>query len=131
MIQLSKRLLEMEESATIAMSRKSRELKAEGKDIISLSLGEPDFFTPQFIKDAAKVAMDNNFTMYTPVEGYDDLRESISYLPDFIDESKARAAILKKLGTTSSSFGTKVVDSALFKLNDGTYNYLCVLEMTS
>jgi aspartate aminotransferase len=78
MIQLSKRLMEMEESATIAMSRKSRELKAEGKDIISLSLGEPDFFTPQFIKDAAKVAMDNNFTMYTPVEGYDDLRESIS-----------------------------------------------------
>ncbi len=68
----------MEESATIAMSRKSRELKAEGKDIISLSLGEPDFFTPQFIKDAAVEAMDNNFTMYTPVQGYDDLRESIS-----------------------------------------------------
>jgi aspartate aminotransferase len=78
MIKLSKRLMEMEESATIAMSRKSRELKAEGKDIISLSLGEPDFFTPQFIKDAAQVAMDKNFTMYTPVEGYDDLRESIS-----------------------------------------------------
>jgi aspartate aminotransferase len=78
MIQLSKRLLEMEESATIAMSRKSRELKAEGKDIISLSLGEPDFFTPQFIKDAAVEAMNQNFTMYTPVEGYDDLRESIS-----------------------------------------------------
>lgn len=68
----------MEESATIAMSRKSRELKAEGKDIISLSLGEPDFFTPQFIKDAAIEAMNNNFTMYTPVPGYDDLRESIS-----------------------------------------------------
>lgn len=68
----------MEESATIAMSRKSRELKAEGKDIISLSLGEPDFFTPQFIKDAALEAMNNNFTMYTPVEGYEDLRESIS-----------------------------------------------------
>jgi aspartate aminotransferase len=78
MIQLSKRLMEMEESATIAMSRKSRELKAEGKDIISLSLGEPDFFTPQFIKDAALDAMNNNFTMYTPVEGYEDLRESIS-----------------------------------------------------
>jgi len=78
MIQLSKRLIEMEESATIAMSRKSRELKAEGKDIISLSLGEPDFFTPQFIKDAALDAMNNNFTMYTPVEGYEDLRESIS-----------------------------------------------------
>ncbi len=78
MIQLSERLLAMEESATIAMSRKSRELKAEGKDVISLSLGEPDFFTPEFIKDAAKKAMDENFTMYTPVPGYDDLRESIS-----------------------------------------------------
>jgi len=78
MIQLSERLMAMEESATIAMSRKSRELKAEGKDVISLSLGEPDFFTPEFIKDAAKKAMDDNFTMYTPVPGYDDLRESIS-----------------------------------------------------
>ena len=78
MIQLSERLMAMEESATIAMSRKSRELKAEGKDIISLSLGEPDFHTPQFIKDAALDAMNNNFTLYTPVPGYDDLRESIS-----------------------------------------------------
>ena len=78
MIRLSERLLTMEESATIAMSRKSRELKAQGKDIISLSLGEPDFFTPQFIKDAALEAMNNNFTMYTPVPGYEDLRESIA-----------------------------------------------------
>lgn len=78
MIQLSDRLMAMEESATLAMSRRSRELKAEGKDIISLSLGEPDFFTPQFIKDAAIEAMNNNFTMYTPVPGFDDLRESIS-----------------------------------------------------
>ena len=78
MIRLSERLLTMEDSATIAMSRKSRELKAQGKDIISLSLGEPDFFTPQFIKDAALEAMNNNFTMYTPVPGYDDLRESIA-----------------------------------------------------
>jgi aspartate aminotransferase len=77
MIQLSERLNAMEESATLAMSRKSRELKAEGKDVISLSLGEPDFFTPQFIKDAALDAMNNNFTMYTPVPGYDDLREAI------------------------------------------------------
>jgi len=78
MIRLSERLLSMEESATIAMSRKSRELKVQGKDIISLSLGEPDFFTPQFIKDAALEAMNNNFTMYTPVPGYEDLRESIA-----------------------------------------------------
>ena len=78
MIKLSDRLLAMEESATIAMSRISRELKAAGKDIISLSLGEPDFFTPQFIKDAAVEALEQNYTMYTPVPGYDDLRESIS-----------------------------------------------------
>ena len=79
MIQLSDRLLAMEESATIAMSRISRELKAAGKDVISLSLGEPDFFTPEFIKDAAKEALDQNYTMYTPVAGYDDLRESVSF----------------------------------------------------
>ena len=78
MTHLSDRILSMEESATIAMSRISRELKQAGKDVISLSLGEPDFFTPEFIKDAAKEAMDQNFTMYTPVPGYDDLRESIS-----------------------------------------------------
>lgn len=78
MIQLSKRLEAMEESATLAMSRISRELKAQGKDIISLSLGEPDFHTPEFIKDAAKEAMDQNYTTYTPVSGYDDLREAIS-----------------------------------------------------
>ena len=78
MIQLSDRLLAMEESATIAMSRKSRELKSQGKDVISLSLGEPDFNTPDFIKDAANEAMVNNFTKYMPVPGYEDLRESIS-----------------------------------------------------
>lgn len=78
MILLSDRINSMEESATIGMAKKSRELKAQGKDVISLSLGEPDFFTPQFIKDAAVDALKNNFTMYTPVSGYDDLRESIS-----------------------------------------------------
>ncbi|MCH2230154.1 MAG: pyridoxal phosphate-dependent aminotransferase [Crocinitomicaceae bacterium] len=78
MIELSDRLNAMEESATIAMSRKSRELRAEGKDVISLSLGEPDFYTPEFIKDAAVKAMKDNFTTYTPVPGYDDLRLAIS-----------------------------------------------------
>lgn len=78
MIQLSERLLAMEESATIAMAKKSRELKAQGKDVISLSLGEPDFNTPEFIKDAAVQALKDNFTTYTPVPGYDDLREAIS-----------------------------------------------------
>ncbi|MFZ9027612.1 MAG: pyridoxal phosphate-dependent aminotransferase [Crocinitomicaceae bacterium] len=78
MIELATRLKTMQESATIAMSRKSRELKSQGKDVISLSLGEPDFHTPQFIKDAAVEAMENNFTTYTPVPGYDDLRQAIS-----------------------------------------------------
>jgi len=78
MIQLSDRILAMEESATLAMSRKSRELRAQGKDIISLSLGEPDFTTPDFIKKAAAEAMDQNYTTYTPVPGYDDLRDAIA-----------------------------------------------------
>lgn len=78
MIQLSDRLLAMEESATIAMAKKSRELKAQGKDVISLSLGEPDFHTPKFIKEAAVEALDQNYTTYTPVPGYDDLRERIA-----------------------------------------------------
>lgn len=78
MIELSDRINAMEESATIAMSRKSRELIAEGKDIISLSLGEPDFNTPDFIKEAAAKAMEDNFTFYTPVPGYLDLRQAIA-----------------------------------------------------
>ena len=78
MIKLSHRLDAMEESATIAMSQRSRELKASGKDVISLSLGEPDFHTPEFIKEAAVQALKENYTTYTPVPGYDDLRESIA-----------------------------------------------------
>lgn len=74
---LSDRLRAMEESATLAMSRLSRELKAQGKNVISLSLGEPDFNTPDFIKESAKQAIDDNFSKYTPVAGYLDLRESI------------------------------------------------------
>jgi len=68
----------LSESATIAMARKSRELKAKGLDIISLSLGEPDFNTPDFIKEAAKKAIDDNFSKYPPVPGYQDLRIAIS-----------------------------------------------------
>lgn len=79
MIALSDRLNAMEESATLAMARLSRTLRSEGKDIISLSLGEPDFNTPKFIKDAAKQAIDENYTTYTPVAGYDELREKIAH----------------------------------------------------
>lgn len=79
MIQLSDRVLSMEESATLAMSRKSRELRAEGKDIISLSLGEPDFNTPDFIKQAAIEGINQNYSTYSPVPGYDDLRDAIAH----------------------------------------------------
>jgi aspartate aminotransferase len=59
------------------MTRKSRELQAEGKDVINLSIGEPDFNTPEFIKEAAKKAIDDNFSHYTPVPGYQELREAV------------------------------------------------------
>jgi aspartate aminotransferase len=78
MSKLSQRVQDLSESATIAMSRRSRELRAEGKDIISLSLGEPDFNTPDFIKEAAKQAIDDGFSQYPPIPGYPDLRQAIA-----------------------------------------------------
>ena len=74
---LSNRILNMAESETLAMTAKARELKAQGKDVISLSIGEPDFNTPEVVKAAAKKAIDDNFTHYPPVPGYADLREAI------------------------------------------------------
>ena len=74
---LSNRILNMAESETLAMTAKARELKAQGKDVISLSIGEPDFNTPEVVKEAAKKAIDDNFTHYPPVPGYPDLREAI------------------------------------------------------
>jgi len=67
----------MATSATLAMAAKARELKAEGNDIIGLSLGEPDFNTPDFIKEAAKTAVDENYNSYTPVDGYVELKQAI------------------------------------------------------
>lgn len=75
---ISKRLELMTESATLEMARKSRELKEKGIDVINLSLGEPDFNTPDFIKEAAVKAIHDNFTKYPPVNGYLDLRQAIS-----------------------------------------------------
>ena len=78
MSKVSNRLQQLSESATLAMARKSRELKAQGHNIIALSLGEPDFDTPNFIKDSAKKAIDNNYSHYTPVAGLEELRQAIS-----------------------------------------------------
>ncbi|WP_418510915.1 pyridoxal phosphate-dependent aminotransferase [Corallibacter sp.] len=75
--QLSDRINSLPTSATLAMAAKARELKAEGKDIIGLSLGEPDFNTPDYIKDAAIQAINDNYNSYSPVDGYVELKEAV------------------------------------------------------
>ncbi len=91
---ISNRINNLSESETLAMTQKSRELAAQGHNVINLSIGEPDFNTPDFIKVAAKEAIDNNFTHYAPVPGYPELRKAIcaklkrdndlDYMPDQI-----------------------------------------------
>ena len=78
MAQLSNRLQRLAPSATLAMSQKSAEMKAQGIDVINMSVGEPDFNTPDAIKEAAKRAVDENFSRYSPVPGYADLRTAIA-----------------------------------------------------
>lgn len=75
---LSDRINRLAESETLAMTRRSRELKEQGFDVINLSIGQPDFNTPEHIKNAAKEALDQNFTFYPPVNGYPELRKAIS-----------------------------------------------------
>lgn len=79
MTQLAERLSRISEPETIKMAKLSRELKAKGIDIVDLSIGEPDFDTPVHIKDAAKKAIDEGFTHYTPVAGYADLRQAVAH----------------------------------------------------
>ena len=76
---VSSRIQSMETSATLAMAAKARELKTQGIDIIGLSLGEPDFNIPDFIKEAAKKAIDENYSSYTAVDGYAELKEAIAH----------------------------------------------------
>ena len=77
---LSNRVLNMAESETLAMTQVARELKESGKDVISLSIGEPDFNTPEEVKIAAKQAIDENWTHYPPVAGYPELKKAICAL---------------------------------------------------
>ena len=74
---LSERINSLPVSATLAMAAKARELKNNGIDVIGLSLGEPDFNTPEYIKDAAIQAVNDNYNSYSPVDGYIDLKEAI------------------------------------------------------
>ena len=91
---LSKRINSLPVSQTLAMAAKARELKAAGKDIISLSLGEPDFNTPDFIKDAAVEAINQDYNSYTPVDGYGELKNTI-FVFGVIDASNCSGVILK------------------------------------
>tara|TARA_B110000879_G_scaffold47912_1_gene67488 strand:+ start:4981 stop:6174 length:1194 start_codon:yes stop_codon:yes gene_type:complete len=116
---LSDRILILEESQTIAMARQSRELIDCGVDIISLSLGEPDFDTPDFIKEAAKKAIDDNFSHYTPVPGLVELRRAIStkfkrdnklaYAPDEIVASTGAKQTLAQLMLAIVNPGDEVI----------------------
>ena len=74
---LSERIKKLATSQTLAMAAKARELKSQGKNVIGLSLGEPDFNTPNFIKDAAIKAIEDDYNSYTPVDGYVELKKTI------------------------------------------------------
>ena len=135
---LSERILNMATSATLAMAAKARELKSEGKDIIGLSLGGPDFNTPDFIKDAAKQAIDDNFNSYTPVDGYAELKQAIitkfkrdnnlSYTPSQIVVSTGAKQCLANVALVLLNKGDEVIlpcpywvsYSDIVKLSEGT-----------
>ena len=119
MNQLSDRINNLSTSQTLAMAAKARELKAQGKDIISLSLGEPDFNTPDFIKEAAKKAIDENYSTYAPVDGYAELKEAIcrkfkrdnglSYTPSQIVVSTGAKQSLYNIAQVMLNDGDEVI----------------------
>ncbi len=112
---LSDRINSMSTSATLAMAAKARELKSEGKDIIGLSLGEPDFNIPDFIKEAAKEAIDQNYSSYSPVDGYADLKQAIA------NKFKRDNGLTYGLNQIVVSTGAKqsLANIAMVMLNDG------------
>ncbi|MCM4151510.1 pyridoxal phosphate-dependent aminotransferase [Arenibacter sp. N53] len=112
---LSDRINSMSTSATLAMAAKARELKNEGKDIIGLSLGEPDFNIPDFIKEAAKQAIDQNYSSYSPVDGYADLKQAIA------NKFKRDNGLTYGLNQIVVSTGAKqsLANIAMVMLNDG------------
>lgn len=134
---LSDRILNMATSATLAMAAKTRELRAEGKDIIGLSLGEPDFNTPDFIKEAAIKAIDDNYNSYSPVDGYVELKQAIitkfkrdnglTYTPNQIVVSTGAKQSLANIAAVMTNMGDEVIlpcpywvsYADLIKLNDG------------
>ncbi|SHJ05989.1 pyridoxal phosphate-dependent aminotransferase [Algibacter luteus] len=134
---LSDRILNMATSATLAMAAKARELRGEGKDIIGLSLGEPDFNTPDFIKEAAIQAINENYNSYTPVDGYGELKDAIiikfkrdnnlTYTPTQIVVSTGAKQCLANIAGVMLNEGDEVIlpcpywvsYADIVKLNDG------------
>ncbi|WP_100610935.1 pyridoxal phosphate-dependent aminotransferase [Confluentibacter lentus] len=134
---LSDRILNMATSATLAMAAKARELRTEGKDIIGLSLGEPDFHIPDFIKDAAIQAINENYNSYSPVDGYVELKQAIitkfkrdnnlTYTPAQIVVSTGAKQSLANIAAVMTNKGDEVIIPCpywvsyadLIKLNDG------------
>lgn len=112
---LSNRVTSMATSQTLAMAAKARELKAEGIDIIGLSLGEPDFNTPDFIKEAAIQAINDNYNSYTPVDGYVELKDAI------INKFKRDNNLTYNRSQIVVSTGAKqsLANVAMVMLNDG------------
>lgn len=115
MPQLSNRLQRLAPSATLAMSQKSAEMKAQGVDVINLSVGEPDFNTPDHIKEAAKRAIDDNYSRYSPVPGYIDLRQAIA------DKLKRENGLCYSPGEILVSNGAKqsVCNTVMALVNEG------------
>jgi aspartate aminotransferase len=115
MFQLSNRLSRIEEPQTIKMAKLSRELKAQGKDIIDLSLGEPDFATPQHIKDAADVAMAEGFTKYPPVAGFPELKQAI--IAKFETDNKLKYELNEVMACTGAK--QCIANVMMSIINDG------------
>lgn len=115
MAQLSDRLQRLAPSATLAMSQKSSEMKAQGIDVINLSVGEPDFNTPDHIKAAAKKAIDDNYSRYSPVPGYPDLRKAV------VDKLKNENGLEYGMNEILVSNGAKqsVCNTVMALVNDG------------
>ena len=115
MAQLSNRLNRLAPSATLAMSQKSNEMKAQGVDVINMSVGEPDFNTPDHIKDAAKKAIDENYSRYSPVPGYADLRKAI------VAKLKKENGLSYTINEVLVSNGAKqsVCNTVMALINDG------------
>ncbi|MDE1205219.1 pyridoxal phosphate-dependent aminotransferase [Tenacibaculum larymnensis] len=137
---LSNRINSLPVSQTLAMAAKARELKAEGKDIISLSLGEPDFNTPDFIKDAAIEAINQDYNSYTPVDGYVELKEAIcekfkrdnnlTYVPNQVVVSTGAKQSIANVAQVLLNPGDEVLLPAPYWVSYSAIATLCEAKFT-